>query len=283
MKPSTKVDYQARIDEVIAYLEAHQDEDVTPARLAEVAAFSIHHFHRVFRGVSGESVMQCIRRLRLESAARRLRDTSVSVTEVAFAAGFVSHEGFTRAFHDQFGAPPAAWRKTARATLGERAKRAEITLPEVTVRTLAPTRFVFVRHHGAFSDVGAVWGRFAALVATTMGFTGDEQLLGRYPDDPEITPLGKVRFDVGFVRPGELDTLADGLREETLPGGLFAVAEHRGPYTTLHETYLSLVGGWFPSTGRALGNAPCLEFYLNSPRDTPEAELRTEVWAPIEG
>lgn len=283
MKQSTKVDYRARIDDVIAYLEAHQDEDVTPARLAEVAAFSIHHFHRVFRGVSGESVMQCIRRLRLETAARRLRDSEVSVTEVAFTAGFASHEGFTRAFSDHFGEPPATWRKSARATLGERVKRVEIRIPEVSVRTLAPTRFVFVRHHGAFADVGEVWARFVALASSTMGFTGDEQLLGRYPDDPEITSVDKVRFDVGFVRPTELGSLADGLREETLEGGLFAVAEHRGSYATLHETYLALVGGFFPSTGRELGEGPCLEFYLNSPRDTPEAELRTEVWAPIEG
>ena len=282
MKPSTQIDYQARIDEVLVWLAAHQNEDVSPARLARVAHFSPYHFHRVFRGVCGESVMQCLRRLRLESAALRLRRTRDGVTEVALDAGFESHEGFTRAFKEHFGAPPNVWRKQESQRIRRLARRGPLVVPEVEVRTSKPLDFVCARRRGSFADVPGAWQELIAEAMRQGLYTGREQLVGRYPDDPDITPPGKVRFDVGLVPSGAPPTrLRHGLRHETLPGGRWAVATHRGSYATLSETYLRLVGGWFPHTGRELDDRPCLELYKNSPADTAEADLLTEVWAPI--
>ncbi|MDF2697548.1 MAG: Transcriptional regulator, AraC family protein, partial [Labilithrix sp.] len=284
MKASTELDYRARIDEALLWLAEHQTEEVTPAQLARVVAFSPYHFHRVFRGVSGESVMQCLRRLRLETAALRLRRTDDGVTEVALDVGFKSHEGFTRAFKEHFGAPPQVWRKQENARIQRLVQRDAMKIPEAEVRRSDPRRFVCLFHQGSFDDVPNVWGRFLTSASRQGVFTGREQLVGRYPDDPDITPPGKIRFDVGLLpRMEPRARLEEGLRDEVLPGGLWAVTVHRGSYATLSETYLRLVGGWFPHTGRALADRPCLELYLNSPQDTREEDLLTEVWAPIEG
>jgi AraC family transcriptional regulator len=282
VKASTRTDYRARIDDALAWLAVHQNEDVSPARLARVAGFSPYHFHRVFRGMCGESVMQCLRRMRLESAALRLRRTRDSVTQVALEAGFESHEGFTRAFREHFGAPPNAWRKQESGRIRQLARQAPLVIPEVEVRSSEPLDFVCARHRGGFEDVPPAWDALVAEAARQGLYTGREQLVGRYPDDPEITPAGKIRFDVGLVparRPPA--KLARGLRSETLPGGLWAVAVHRGSYATLSDTYLRLVGGWFPHTGRALDDRPCLERYVKTPEVAAEADLVTEVWAPI--
>lgn len=282
MKASTKTDYEARIGDALAYLAAHHAEDVSPKELASIACFSLHHFHRVFRGVSGESVMQCLRRLRLEAAAHKLRRSDASVVEVALAVGFESHEGFTRAFKDHFGAPPNEWRKLENARITQLAERTALELPHVETRIFEEASFVHMRHQGSFADVGAVWQTFLERASALGLYYGEEQLVGRYPDDPEITPIGKIRFDVGLLRPrADGARIGEGLREETLPRGAFAVTVHEGSYTTLSETYLKLVGGYFPRTGKPLGEGPCLELYLNLPRDTPEADLRTEVWAPF--
>ena len=47
----------------------------------------------------GETPLELARRLRLERAAWRLRDKERAVTEIAFDAGYETHEAFTRAFH----------------------------------------------------------------------------------------------------------------------------------------------------------------------------------------
>src|SRR5690348_13555763 len=55
--------------EVLAYIEAHRDEPMTLAELASVAGFSPYHFSRLFTARFGESVMEYVRTVRLESAA----------------------------------------------------------------------------------------------------------------------------------------------------------------------------------------------------------------------
>jgi AraC family transcriptional regulator len=281
IKTETRLDYQTRLQVALRWLEEHQAEEITPAQLAQVAGFSPYHFHRVFRGMLGESVMQRVRRLRLESAAQRLRRSDDSVIDIALAAGFESHEGFTRAFKEHFGAPPQQWRKQPSERL--QALAHEPLLPrEVDLRKVPAMHFLCMSHQGSFDDIAVVWQQFVSTVLARGLFSGREQLVGRYPDDPEITPPGKVRFDVGMLLNNALTVPAEPpLRQETLPAGEWAVALHRGSYTALSDTYLRLVGGWFPQAGHALDDRPCLEFYLNSPSNTAEADLLTEVWAPV--
>ena len=279
MKESTRLDYAARIQDAVDWLELHQAEDVVPEQLARVAHFSPYHFHRIFRGVRGESVMQCLRRLRLERAALRLRRTGDDILEVALDAGFGSHEAFTRAFKDHFGEPPSTWRKHQAPRLVQLMAHTPLVLPEVELRTTRPQRFLCTRHQGSFDDVPVAWDELVAL-AGRAGILAGATLVGRYPDDPEITPPGKIRFDVGLVG-ADPPATPDGLRDDVVPGGPWAIAVHHGSYATLSETYLRLIGGWFPHTGRQLADRPCIELYLNSPTDTRDADLRTEVWAPI--
>jgi AraC family transcriptional regulator len=42
-----------------------------------------------------------------------------------------------------------------------------------------------------------------------------------------------------------------------------------------------LYGSWLPQSGREPGDAPCLEEYLNSPRDTAPTELLSDIYLPL--
>jgi AraC family transcriptional regulator len=65
-------------------------------------------------------------------------------------------------------------------------------------------------------------------------------------------------------------------------GGDYAVTTHYGPYNQLGDTYARLCGQWLPSSGRELRWAPSLEFYRNSPHDTPPEKLVTDIFMPLE-
>ena len=69
---SSRREYERRINRVIDHVQAHLDGDLTLERLAEVAAFSPFHFHRVFAAITGETLSDFIRRVRLERAAGAL-------------------------------------------------------------------------------------------------------------------------------------------------------------------------------------------------------------------
>lgn len=92
-----------------------REENATLGEMAAGAYASPFHFSRQFSRGTGESPVALRRRVLLERAAWEL-STGGSVTEVAFAAGYDSVEGFSRAFSKAFGHPPSA-------TAGERRRR----------------------------------------------------------------------------------------------------------------------------------------------------------------
>jgi AraC family transcriptional regulator len=104
-------DPHERLKAVQHYIREHIDESLNREVLAAIAGFSVPHFHRLFAASMGESIAACVRRMRMERAARKLRAGAVDITQVALAAGYDSHAAFTKAFKRQFGLSPSEFRQ----------------------------------------------------------------------------------------------------------------------------------------------------------------------------
>jgi AraC family transcriptional regulator len=107
----TVQDHAECIEGVIRYIREHIHEPLDRETLADIAGFSVPHFHRVFTAQIGESAISYVRRLRLERAGRKLRMGAVDITEVALAAGYDSHAAFSKAFKQQYGLSPSEFRQ----------------------------------------------------------------------------------------------------------------------------------------------------------------------------
>ncbi|HLL21367.1 MAG TPA: AraC family transcriptional regulator [Kofleriaceae bacterium] len=275
---TTLEDYEQRILRVQKLLEARLDDDVTPTELASAAHFSLHHFHRIFRAQLGETVMQHVRRLRLERAARRLQTSEERLLAVALEAGYESHEAFTRAFIDRFGIAPSQYRGRPSARLAEWTHRRDdrTTTCEVNVRTCPAVRVAFRRHRGAYTGVSALWEQMFEWVKKRGLRLGPAPFYGVCPDDPDITAEDQLRFDacVAVDEPFVPDA---SVAMATLPAGTYAVGIHVGPYAQLADTYLDVIGRWFPRSGREPAPEPVIERYLDDPGEVSPAALRTEV------
>lgn len=296
-KPSTHSDYAERILRVLSHVQSHLDEAIGPADLARVAGFSPHHFHRIFRGMVGESVMGHVRRLRLERAAWRLKFSEHPVTRLAFDAGYETHESFTRAFKERFGAAPRDFRAQHRrldfpsAPTGVHYHpRGEIQgfdrpmtehgspdgAGRIGIDHWSAREVAYVRHVGPYNEVGQAWDKLSTWAAAQGLFGPGAAMLGLCYDDPEVTAAERIRYDaclevtVGFEARGEI-----GRRQ--VPGGEYAVARHTGPYDQLASTYVELLGRWLPASGRAPEALPTVEVYWNDPDATPAEELETDL------
>jgi transcriptional regulator GlxA family with amidase domain len=82
----------------------------TVPRLARVSGVSPAHFARCFKLAFGAPPHRYLLSLRLERAVGLLRDTELSVTEVAFASGWRSLGTFSRTFREVLGLSPSDYR-----------------------------------------------------------------------------------------------------------------------------------------------------------------------------
>ena len=293
MKPVTPDDYKRRILRVLVHIQNHLDEDLSLEDLASISHFSAFHFHRVFRGMVGEAVKEHVRRLRLERAAHRLRFTGQPVTEIAFDAGYETHESFTRAFRAMFAESPSEFRVSHRVVaygsspsgvhfVSEgrledfRSAPPSATPLSTRVQNLSVIRVAFVRHVGAYDQVGGAWDRLMTWAGSRGVFRGAPTLFGIVHDDPEITPPERMRYDAAIAVTNDI-AAEDDVGLQSVGGERYVVVTHRGPYETIGDTYARLCGEWLPGSGAELLHAPTLEFYRNSPRNTAPENLITDI------
>ncbi len=100
----------AAILEAVRAMEAHVAEPLDLDALAAVANLSPRQLNRLFTDKLGRSTMRYYRDLRLDKAQSLLRNSSLSLTEIALACGFASSSHFSRAYAGSFGQPPSAYR-----------------------------------------------------------------------------------------------------------------------------------------------------------------------------
>ena len=100
-------------------MDAASHEAWPVGRLAGVSGVSEAHFARSFKQAFGVPPHRYLLTRRIERATALLRDTDLSITEIAFHTGWESLGTFGRTFRDITGESPSAIRARAKATAHE--------------------------------------------------------------------------------------------------------------------------------------------------------------------
>jgi AraC family transcriptional regulator len=276
--------YRDRVARVVAAIVS---DPLAPHGLDELAAlahFSPFHFHRIYRGVTGETVAATVRRLRLARAAQLLAAGDESVTQVAMAVGYDSPQTFSRAFREFAGTAPRAFQQqrgfaglglvTEPPVARERGPRALA----VQLVERAPQRVQALQHRGPASTIPHTYWRLMQIAGTWPA----RGCLGVARGDGED---GSASPDEGFVYHAAV--VLDGAPpEETelvpmeLAGGRYAQHTLTGPYTQINAAISALYAAWLPQSGFEPDDRPVLEVY-HAPFDAPPHLLRTDLLIPI--
>ena len=282
MRTITYNDYIQRINKVVAYINDHLDESLDLKTLAEVAALSEFHFHRVFKALKGESIGAHISRLRIEAAARLLRYSALSIEDIAFNIGYETPAALSKAFKNQYGITPTKYRTNKDIYIMKK----EIINPDLALKApkimeLEPKNLIYVALTGKYGtlDYGKAYEQLWAVVKSQKLFTkGIESICVSY-DDPKITEASLQRSEVSLAihKPahpeGEVSC-------KTLAGGKYAVFFYQGSYSYLSAVYDAAMR-WVIDSEYEVREEPTFEKYLNDSHRTPEEKLKTEVYIPI--
>ncbi|MCM1189676.1 MAG: AraC family transcriptional regulator [bacterium] len=100
------------VEKVLYYIDDHIADGVEFEDLAKHFGYSPFHFHRIFSAVTGQTLMEYIRRRRLTMAHQKLCKTRENVAEICYSVGFNSIQTFNRAFKESFGMSPVQARES---------------------------------------------------------------------------------------------------------------------------------------------------------------------------
>jgi len=320
-KRALRAEYVGRINRVMDYVEANLDGDLSLGALARVANFSEFHFHRIFKGVVGETLNQFIQRRRVEKAAGFLiGNPARSVTEIAFDCGFSGSAAFARAFKDAFGVSASEYRKAGGAVQSKSGKtnsnndepqgnlRKDIgpflytidlttgnqvwryamsntSEVKIEVKEMPEMSIAYVRHIGPYKGNPAL---FEQLFGRLCGWAGPRGLIR----PPQTQFLCVYYDDPGVTEEERLrvdvamtvprGTPVDGeIGANVIPAGKYAVGRFELLPHEYEEAWAIIMGGWLPQSGYQCDDKPCFELYLNDTKQHPEGKCIVEICVPV--
>lgn len=110
-EPSLDVHAEDRLARVYAFLTENFREQITLRQIAQAASMTPEAFSRYFKRAAGRNVSVFINELRIDHAARLLRETTARVGDIAAQAGFVTLSSFNRRFLERMQVTPRVFRQ----------------------------------------------------------------------------------------------------------------------------------------------------------------------------
>jgi AraC family transcriptional regulator len=273
--------YEDRLLRVLDHIHDNPSGDLSLDALADVAAMSRFHWHRVFHAMTGETAAQAVRRIRLHRAAVWLVHTDLPLGEIAEEAGYGSPRSLARAFALHYGCSPAAFRRKGEVIAEQlRTRKGQHTMFPVDITDQPARRVAAVAHTGPYAEISGAFDRLSAMISARGLWPAVRGGIAVYYDDPAAVAPAALRSHAGFVLDGATD-IPDGMDEVRLDAGPAAVLHFKGPYAGLQAAYDYLYGDWLPQSGREPADAPVYEVYLNGPSDVPPEELLTDIVVPL--
>ena len=283
MRSNTREVYAKNINIVTDYVDTHLGEKIELSKMSELANLSVYHFHRIARAILKQPFGEYVTRLRIESAARMLRYTDKTISEIAYSVGFETPSGLSKRFKKYYGITPKEYRLNLELFIISPFKpnnKNMINPKEVIL--LEDQSVAYIRLTGNFAELDYEGAR-----NELMGFAFENELINETTrsigvcfDDPHITKENNCRYDVAITVDKDFTPIGK-VGKKMLKGGKYVVFKHKGPYEKLDDTYDAIYGKWLFESGVELSDEPTFDLYVSDPMTTAPADLETHIYVPI--
>lgn len=283
-KEITKQEYRRRLNIVIEQINNNLDKKLSIQELAERSSFSPFHFHRIMKGLLGESIGNFITRTRVETVARLIRYSNLEIQEIAYSVGYDTPSSLNKIFKQYYNISPSEYRNNKDFAITKpMVNNSDIKLKAPKIIELPEKEVIYINITGEYGndDYQKSWTELWAFIKENKLFTKGIESIGLSYDDPKVTEIGKCRYDACLTihKPAKAQGKV-GIKR--IAGGKFAVFAYQGSYSNLGDVYDTIFGNWLLNSAHELRNIPVMEKYLNNPNRTAPEKLKTEVYLPIQ-
>lgn len=290
MRVQTRHLHTASVFRVVDYVLRSGAEPIRLSDIVAVGGLSRFHLTRVFQSLTGETIVDFVRRVRLERAAYGLKHSRASIVDLAIEAGYCNGESFSRAFRSLFRLSPTAFRESTgsdwrlpapndmhwppsgtglRLTNGSLGKDVEIVWRPA--HYLAAFRFV-----GPYGETIRRWREIEDRLGPWFDRSAEARCVAVFHDDFETVPPDRTRCDL-CVPAIEGVALPKEARPLCIPAGLYAATTSGVPMSDYEATWRRMAADWVPRIGSRPKNTPCLDEHRSWPCQWERARPRLLV------
>jgi AraC family transcriptional regulator len=285
--------YRERLRNVLEYIDRHVDEALSLDTLSGVAAFSKFHFHRQFTAVMGMPVNRYVQLVRMKRASWRLAFRGGdAVIDIAMDAGYATPDAFARAFRQQFGQPPSAfkndpdwdsWLQTFTPLNHARAQymKNSYSADDVTIVQVPATHVAVMTHRGDPAQLGQTIRRFIEWRKSTGLHPRYSATYNVFHSDPHSTSPADFRLDLCAATDRSVEPNSAGVESGVIPGGRCARLRITGSSDNLEAPALFLYRDWLPVSGEETRDFPLYCERVRFFPDMPEHEAVTDLYLPL--
>jgi AraC family transcriptional regulator len=289
----------------VDYIDAHLDEEHSLDKLSQVAYFSPFHFHRIFKALTGETINNYVKRIRLQRAGSMLiSDYERPVSEVAALCGFNSTAVFCRAFRDHFGTSTGMFRKRfleedrkngqSNRNNGQSLLDTPIYISDefinqnrnvnmeakIEVQERPPMDLIYCRHMGRFDEISGAYGKLFHWAGPRGLLKFPEtKTVTVYHDDPKVVEIEKLRQSACITV--DPDAKAEGeFGKMHVPGGKYAVGSFRVEPHQFSEAW-DAVCSWLADSGYQPSDGYPYEYYPKEHEEGPPMVFTVDICVPV--
>lgn len=283
-----------RINEALYAIHKDIAKAWAASELAGIAAYSVFHFQRLFKQVTGENLNDYVRRVRLEAAANSLLfSPHMQVQDVAYKCGFQSVSSFSQRFKAQFGVTPGRWRenqgsdylgeisdKHGNQELLDKLTSYEGLSLEVKICQLMPTRVAYVRHTGYDRSIQIAWHQLQQWCDNADIDWNEADTYGLFHSNPDIVPISKCKY-VACVSIPDDHYATKGINVLEIPGGLHAQIHVSGTYGDFLPIHHQMLHEWLPQSGYESRLTPSFVQYQRNQFLDSDERFELDFYMPL--
>ena len=272
--------YETRLDRVIEHIHTHLDDELDMDGLAQIACLSPWHWHRIYRGVYGETITATVKRLRLHRAANELVKSDMALAVIGQRAGYPNLQSFNRTFKKAYGLPPGKYRLSGgTGSFVSKTPGEEFDMFQVEIRQQDAIMLAGLTHKGPYSEVGIAFEKLNGLAASRGMFDASTRSIGIYYDDPSVVAGDELR-SFACLSVGNNSQLREPLVSGEIAGGKYAVFRYMGPWSNMESCYRWIYEDWMKTAQCEIRDEPAYAEYLN-PMDKSPHDLLTDIYLPL--
>ena len=296
------IEHISRIRKVLDYIENNLHEELKLEIIAREGCYSPFHFHRIFKGVIGETLQEFILRKRMEKSLVLLtKDKYKLLDQVYFEVGFKSHSTFSKTFKKYFGITPTSFRKSTPRNYSKIIQtnsnngqinvmfgqyicnviqiqnimqNAKIEIKQMPEMHLASVTSIGIQNvEKAFEKV-INWGKSKNLFPSE-----NLKMISVYHDSLKVTTPEKVRINACMLLDAPIKNEGE-VFPETLPAGKYIVGNFFIRLEEFEDAWNGLFM-WMNEKGYQFRRVFPYEIYHTNYKDHPEGKMNVEFCIPI--